>query len=833
MATTPLPSRRHLAPLALLSGLLAAPVPGHGAMPLLSPDGRGEVAPDRAFDLVRLELDLALDPPAGAVGGIARFAVERLGPGPLRLDQVALDIESVQVGGRDLPWHLEPDLLFVDVVDAAGAPMPRAVVEVRYHATPRTGLHFRRPGPGSPDRYAEVWSQGEGTDNRYWFPGWDHPTDRFDYDGKITAPPGWKVLTNSGVDLVNYLVMVAAGEYEIVGPPENQIWIPPGTPESWYRPVTEPIPRMMAHFAERTGVPYAWGPYRQVFVQRFLYGGMENTSATIEAEHRLLLPPELQPTRPGVDMVVSHELAHQWYGDLLTCRTWRELWLNEGFAEFFAADWRASVEGPYGWAAEVDDWYRSSQGPASVVGRFFQGPDAPANALVYVKGASALNMLRSLLGEDRFWAGIRRYTTAHAHGLVETDDLRRAMEEVSGQELGWFFQQWLELPYVPALDSSWSWSEGDLVVHLRQSPGAERPVYTLPIDVEVGGAAGADTRRVWVGKADTELHLPAATRPDWVAVNAGGGVLLSHDAHQPVAAWAAQLARSPSPYARFQAAHALGATTGGDAPAATTALAGLAADPQAPWQLRLVALAELGTLHAEAPLLAALGDPDPRVRLAAARALAGVVDARAVPALLSARAAETNPDVRGALLSALRGADPARSVALAEQVLRAGGGSLAPEKGAAVDVLGAHGTVRHLDLLLVAGTPRDQRAGGLGAAVRITGRLPAGPEQVAARARVARSAEALLDDLDLRLRQAAVETLANVGDERSLDRLEQFRTVEEEKGLLDAAARALTAIRGRAPGAPPEAPNEAAARLKALEERLDALDKDLRTLHAH
>ncbi|MDP2317075.1 MAG: M1 family metallopeptidase, partial [Pseudomonadota bacterium] len=602
--------------MSLLGLALVASLAPAVAGPPLAPDARGAAAPDRTFDMERLRLAVALDPAAGTVAGTATWTVRRLGAGPLVLDQVALTIEAVTLGGATgsgtpIPWRTLGDTLVIDV------PGDKAEVSVRYRATPRDGLHFRRPDAA--DTHGEVWSQGEGEDNRHWFPGWDHPNDRFVYEGAITAPAGWKVLTNSGHDLVNYLVMVAAGPYEVHGTEANAAWVPPGTSAGGIGRVLDPVPGMMTHFGARTGVPYPWGSYRQVFVQRFLYTGMENTSATIE-DRWMVGDDRVAGTRGRrIASVVAHELAHQWYGDLLTCRSWRELWLNEGFATFFAADWEASVHGPDDAAAGVRARYRASFGEAALAGRFHAGASAPASTNVYNKGASVLHMLRVMLGEDVFWAGIRRYTQGNPRALVETDDLQDAMELESGEELGWFFQQWVELPYVPQLTVSSVYKDGAVVVTVRQATGDARPIYTLPVEVEIGAAAGAPVvAKGWLTDEDLELRVPLAAAPAYLAFDPRGGLLAAVEQAQDPAAWEAQLG-SASPYARLAAIAALGETD------LSAPLALLAADRARPFAVRDAAIAALGAQRAHAPLLPLLDDPDDAVRQAAARALGGAV----------------------------------------------------------------------------------------------------------------------------------------------------------------------------------------------------------------
>ena len=548
----PLISICFLASLGALAGPFA-PEGGGDGPPLLTPDRRGRTAPDRSFDIQKLNLDLDLDPAKQAISGVATFTVSRLAPGPLILDQVALDIQEVRVGGQVAQSWISGDTLVIPLEGSRGQV---SEVAVRYAATPRSGLHFR--GAGS-DRFAHVYSQGEDDDNRHWFPGWDHPNDRFAYTANIRAPEGWRVLTNPTDSIVTYLIMLAAGPYEVVGTGDNTAWLPPGTPVAVADRVLSPIPSMMAHFAERTGVPYPWGLYRQIFVDRFLYSGMENTSATI-MDSRLLVPDAMVATAgPGAESVFAHELAHQWYGDLLTCEDWRELWLNEGFATFMAGDYMASRLGPEAGAAGVKGAFQAAMDGPALAGRFHQGPDAPDNGRVYVKGAAVLQMLRVMLGEHVFWEGIQTYTRAHQRGLVDSEDLLEAFEAVSGSELDWFFEQWVELPYVPELTVRSRWADGVETVTIRQVSRPDRPLYTLPITVEVGGATGPERRSGWLDDEELEFQVPMEKPATYVAFDPDQGVLARVDQQQDPTAWEAQL-KSASPAAVLDAMAALGQT---------------------------------------------------------------------------------------------------------------------------------------------------------------------------------------------------------------------------------------------------------------------------------
>ena len=812
---------RYLRPLISLSllaslGALAGPF-NREARPdlpaVLTPDARGRSAPDRTFDVQKLNLDLDLDPAKQAISGVATFTVMRLAPGPLVLDQVALTIDEVRVGGQLVAHRIVGDTLVIPLEGDRGQV---SEVAVRYAATPRTGLHFR--GAGS-DTFAHVYSQGEDDDNRHWFPGWDHPNDRFVYTATVRAPAGWRVLTNPSDSIVNYLIMLAAGPYDVVGEGENTAWLPPGTPASVAERVRGPIPAMMAHFGARTGVPYPWGPYRQIFVDRFLYSGMENTSATI-MDSRLLVPDVMARTAAlGAESVFAHELAHQWYGDLLTCEDWRELWLNEGFATFMANDYMASRAGAEAGAAGVLGLMAASMDGPALAGRFHQGPDAPENGRVYVKGASVLHMLRVMLGEDVFWEGIRAYTTAHQRGLVDSEDLMEAMEAVSGAELDWFFQQWVELPYVPELTVRSRWDAGVQKVTIRQVSRPDRPRYTLPVTVELGGGAAPVRAHGWLDDDELELSIPMEKPATYVAFDPEKGILAHVDQEQDPAAWEAQLG-SASPFAVLAAMAALGQTD------VSAPLEAMLEAPGAPVTYRERAAEALGEQRQIEPLLAALADPDDRIRRAAADALGKASGAEVRDGLRALIKRERNLDVVTSALRALKAVDEPSALVEARAQIRRKERYAEELRDAAADVLGALGEPGDLDLLLDPKLRFVRAFRPLWGAVHLVARQPEGALRDRMAARVARAAEPLLEDWDQRTREAAVAQLGQVGDAISVATLERFRRAEEVDTLKQAAADAIAAIASRT-GAPPAGPNEAEARVEALEKRLEALEQEM------
>lgn len=765
------------------------------APPLLTPDPRGRGNPDRAFDLQALDLDLAVAPPS--VSGTATLTVKRLGPGPLVLDQIGLSIDGID----GVPWRIDGERLVIDMGDTTK-------VAIRYHCTPQSGLHFR--GGGAPDTYDEVWSQGEGEENRHWFPSWDHPGDRFAYTGRFTVPEGWTAVTNSGPDLVNYLVMFAAAKYERYAEGDAVVYAPPGTTRAQVDLVLEPVASIRAQLERRTGAPYAWGEYRQVMVQRFLYGGMENTGATIEQQEFLFAGPAMQTRRTRVRSVVAHELAHQWFGDLLTCRTWRETWLNEGFATFFGADWEAEVGSPAHWASRVFGWYRGSLTDTQLAGRFYR-PDLGDAGNPYSKGASVLQMLRVMLGEDRFWAGIRAYVADNAHGLVESADLRRAMEDQSGQDLGWFFQQWVELPHVPVVTVTHTIEGTTLRVKARQQVDETHPRYTLPVTVEIGTACGKQRASTWMddGAADVQLPLTCALR--YVAFDPDGGVLAKVTQEQAPSMWEAQAADG-TVYARFVAIDALGHTR------ESKALTAILGNSKEPVELRVAAAQALGEQRATAALLPYVASPDEVVRVAVLDAIGKGTGTEAGTALKAALSA-SNPDVAAAALRALGKIDPKSALPAARSAIKATGIEKEQLVSAAANILAERGTEADVTALLAVRNNGRAVENAIDAAGRLGERLPG------IRPKVARAAEALLEDPDLRWQRSAMGALARVGDDASVAFLELFRRSRTVESIRKQADDTIHTIQGRDTAQP--LPNQLAADVAELKRRLDDLQEQL------
>ncbi|HYX30442.1 MAG TPA: M1 family metallopeptidase, partial [Pyrinomonadaceae bacterium] len=331
------------------------------------------------------------------------------------------------------------------------------------------GLNFILPRPDDPTRPKQAWTQGESEANHYWFACFDHPNDFVTTEIVATVEKPLSVISNGKllstkenadgtrtfdwkIDAphATYLTSVVVGEFkpvtgEYAGIPVVTNVYPNEFEEG--KVTASRLPDMVKFFSEKTGVKYPYAKYAQTTVRDF-GGGMENISATTQTDNMIHdARTELDSTS---DSLESHELAHQWFGDFVTCRSWSDIWLNESFATYFQAMWDEHHLGHDDFLysdvkANQDQyfqaWNRGLRRP--IVTKNYANPDAVFDIYAYPRGGAVLHMLRTFLGEDNWWRAINHYLTKYAHQPVDTSNFRLAMEESTGQSLDWFFDEWV------------------------------------------------------------------------------------------------------------------------------------------------------------------------------------------------------------------------------------------------------------------------------------------------------------------------------------------------------------------------------------------------------
>ena len=530
--------------------------PGGGPRPFALPGDPERFRRPRPFDVTHLRLELALLVPTRAVAAIAALTFSRRDPAArvLSLDAVAFEIESVTLMASDapLPFAYDGETLQVTV----GA-LVSGVLHICYRARPRRGLYFLAPDADAPTRPTQVWSQCQDEDARHWFPCHDSPDMRMTTELVVTAPAGWTVLSNgtlvgrtpaaAGTAVwhwqqttahPSYLVTLVAGTFSELDATRDpalpiRFYVDPGREADGWRSLGR-TPDMLEHFSALTGVAYPWPKYDQVTVHDFTFGGMENTSISTLTERCLV--DERAALDATADDLVAHELAHQWFGDLVTCHDWSQAWLNEGFATFFEHLDLERKEGRdaylYNLKQHADAYFGEDDARyrRPVVCATWGAPIDLFDRHLYEKGGWVLHMLRSELGDAVFWAGVKEYLTRHRGRSVETRDLERALEDTSGRSLGGFFKQWILQAGHPELEIDARFdAEGErLHVTLRQTQAVDAvtPCFQLSVNVAVMSASGEESvHALTLDDRTRTIALPCPTAPRWVSLDPDGALL--------------------------------------------------------------------------------------------------------------------------------------------------------------------------------------------------------------------------------------------------------------------------------------------------------------------
>ncbi len=623
-------------------------------------------ARSRTYDLQHIHLALELDPVRRFVRGVATL---RLAPLHSALRQIDLDlapnlkVTRVQVPGGAALGH-ERDGERLRVLFPRPAAAGRAVtIAVAYEGEPRRGLYFVGPDAAHPDRPYEIWSQGQDEDSRHWFPCFDSPHEKATSEVVATVPVPYRVVSNGKLLGVRdgrrvrtfhwredvphpaYLLSIVVGEYIEVRDEADGVplvyYVHPGDKAAVRRTFGN-TPAMMRYFNNAIGYPYPYEKYAQTVVGEFMFGGMENVSATTLTDAVLLDATAALDFHS--DGLIAHELAHQWWGNLVTCKEWSHAWLNEGFATYFEALFAEHHRGRDEFLWEIQeftrDYWREDEDRyrRPIVERRYSKPIEIFDRHLYEKGALVLHMLRNELGDELFWRAVRHYVRKHQFQNVETADFKIAIEEATGRHLDAFFDQWVYGAGFPEIEATWSWDEPTSSVKLRlrqtQERDAGRPPFAFPLDIELGAARGSERRRIQVERDEQTVHLPAAARPLWIRLDPGRWILCRWRFEASRSELLAQLQHDKDPFGVADAAEGLVRFVHDS----EVALALAAALPRPRYFVAKRAIAaslgRLGGDVARRALLAALGDRDLRARRGAVRALGELRGDKAVAAAL-------------------------------------------------------------------------------------------------------------------------------------------------------------------------------------------------------
>ena len=546
-------------------------------------------AKDRAVDSLHIKLELNVDLERKFVDGLATIEVEAMREvSSITLDAMDLGVSSVTVTRAD---HGTSNIDFDNdgehITIPLGVPLKpgeRATLSVKYTVDdPQSGLHFFAPSKDEPDVPYVVWSQGESVTNSYWFPCFDHPNERQTTELIVTTKRDFKVSANGRLVSrtedeaagtvtyhwlqdqahVAYLVSMIVGDFVIQrdtwrGKPLSY-WVHPKYEEQISRSFAN-TKRMLDFFSDRIGIEYPWDRYGQVCCEGF-GGGMENTSVTTLGNRAL--HDERSFLDSNSDGLIAHELAHQWWGDLLTCRDWSHLWLNEGFASYFQALWteedRGDDEFRYDMYRKAGSAKRGGK-DRPIVDRAYSSPGSMFDSRAYPKGAWVLHMMRKRLGDESFWRSINKYGMDNRMKTVETVDLRKAVEAITGRTFERFFYDWTERPGHPEVTASFDWNADDNVAQISLKQTQESDAFHFPITIEFAFDDEAAPVRVVreITEKDVGFYYPLPQKPHLVRIDPQQSILMELKEEKGRDFWRAQLTDDPNPIARIRAAKHFG-----------------------------------------------------------------------------------------------------------------------------------------------------------------------------------------------------------------------------------------------------------------------------------
>lgn len=501
------------------------------------PGSRPHYPPSLSFTITHMRLAIEPDLQERSISCDQKLSITILqDTDAVELDAAELQIKSVSAGSK---------LDFRGIDDKLAVKLGRTMKEgskielaISYSAKPRQGFFFVAPDKYYPNKHLEAWTQGEATQAKHWIPCIDHPQVKFSSEISVTVQSGFTAISNGKLQKVEqrgkkqtyhwseanphpaYLAAVVVGKYAETKDDNLQYYVPPERKQDAPRTFDQ-TPKMKKFFEDYLGTKYPYEKYTQVAVQDFVYGGMENASCTT------LTLDTLHDKKAHVDFtsdyLVSHELAHQWFGDLVTCRDWQHIWLNEGFATYCEAlYWEASRgndEFQYYVMQTADDYFEEAMTRYTrpIVTKVYKHPDDLFDRHTYEKGGCVLHMLRHHVGDKYFRRSLRTYLQRFANGTAETDDLRRVFELETGKSLQQFFDQWLFREGHPGLKVDFSQAGGVAKIKVEQAQAGEP--FDFLLEVKLAFARNKKTYSFRISEKESAFQIPVDNEVEWFSID--------------------------------------------------------------------------------------------------------------------------------------------------------------------------------------------------------------------------------------------------------------------------------------------------------------------------
>ena len=628
--------------------------------------------PDRPGQVEHIALDLIFDIPQKSYSGTCNITIRPVvnGVSSLVMDAVDLKISSVKVSKAKQTFDYDGQQLKVMLKTPTTADQPLTLAIDYAVENPQRGLYFVGPDQHYPDKPTQVWTQGEDEDSRFWFPCFDYPGQLATSEIRAQVPEKFKVVSNgelistesAGANKIyhwkldkphpNYLMALAIGEFDEItdewqGRPVRYFF------EQGYKAEAKltmgKTPQMLDALSKWFGYTYPFSKYDQVCVSDFIFGGMENTTTTLLTD-RCLIDERAAIDNLRAETLVAHELAHQWFGDLIVINHWSQAWVKEGAATYSEVLWIEETQGQdeafyyhlnhaRAYLSEDKSRYRRP-----LVTHIYREAIELYDRHIYEKGSCVYHMIRMELGDELFTRALRTLLEDNAHSTVETIDLLRAIDKATGRNLRFLFDQYVYRGGHPDYRVGYSWdSDSNLakltVTQTQVEDGksqVQEGLFDLKVPIGFGytkdGTPELKTFRVRVHEREQALYFPLEAKPDFISFDVGNHLLKTVELTYPVAELKAQLQSDPDPISRLFAAEALAKK--GSLEAVDSLEQALKEEPF--WAVRAEVAEQLGSVQltqAETALVGGLKDTHPKVRRAVVSALGGVKTADSYKAL--------------------------------------------------------------------------------------------------------------------------------------------------------------------------------------------------------
>ena len=782
--------------------------------------------PDHDFDTRHIALDLRFEWDHEQLNGVETVVFKPLQADlrKIELDAAEMTITSVKTATSSaLKFQMDlPNQKLRIELDRPYQPAEEVTLVIDYHTNgPQTklvglvgaALRFIKPTAEDATKPRQIWSQGETEYNHYWFPCYDHPNDFFTSEITATVEKPLSVISNGKLletkdnkdgtrtfhwkidqPHASYLTSIVVGEYvpivsEYQGIPIITNVYPQEVKEG--KVTTARLTEMVKFFSEKTGLKYPYAKYAQTTARDF-GGGMENISATTQTDNMIHdARTELDSNTDGLQ---SHELAHQWFGDYVTCRDWSDIWLNESFATYFQAMWDEHKLGSDDFLysdvkanqdAYLATWKQGNRRP--IVTKNYANPDSVFDTYAYPRGGAVLHMLRQTLGEDNWWKAINYYLNKYANQPVETEQFRIAIEESTGQAMDWFFDEWLYKMGHPIFRVTQDYDPATKILKLSveqlqtidtTSQFPQVALFQTPVNIEIGTASGTRLERVQIlPRKQQSFSLAVDSKPLLVNFDYHGTLIKELEFDKTTEDLSFQMTRDEDVLGRIWALSQLqrrvtAATTSETEKQEIALELSSVVTRDKFWGVRVnaaTALADVKTPGARSALISASSDADARVRARAVTSLASSKDA----SLASLYVKLLNDQSYAVIKAAASGLGATRSPDAYEALVKL---LDLPSwrdniRASALSGLGELKDKRALDIALRyagRGNANQVRA----AALRLLGKI--GRDNPQAFSLIAETASKAFASDDFDLAPAAGEALVSLGDPKGLVVLEQI-----------------------------------------------------------